>query len=53
MSTLADPVAPTAGGSAVEMTYREAMNAALRDEMAADERVILLGEDVAANGGVF
>jgi len=35
------------------MTYRQAVNAALEDEMAADEAVILLGEDVASSGGVF
>lgn len=31
----------------------EAINSALRQEMAADERVILLGEDIGVNGGVF
>lgn len=36
-----------------ELTYREAICAALEDEMAADERVLLLGEDVATAGGVF
>jgi pyruvate dehydrogenase E1 component beta subunit len=53
MSTLADPVPATADGSAVEMTYRDAINAALHDEMAADAGVVLIGEDVAASGGVF
>lgn len=38
---------------AVEMTYREAVAAALIDEMAADPTVILMGEDVGASGGVF
>lgn len=37
----------------VEMTYREAVRAALADEMAADARVIMMGEDVASAGGVF
>jgi acetoin:2,6-dichlorophenolindophenol oxidoreductase subunit beta len=37
----------------VELTYREAINAALEDAMAADEAVLLLGEDVSADGGVF
>jgi pyruvate/2-oxoglutarate/acetoin dehydrogenase E1 component len=37
----------------VEMTYREAVAAALIDEMAADPAVILMGEDVGASGGVF
>jgi len=36
-----------------EMTYREAVNAALTDEMTADQTVYLLGEDVANDGGVF
>ena len=31
----------------------EAINQALRQEMAADDRVIVLGEDVGVNGGVF
>ena len=35
------------------MTYREAVAAALSDEMAADSSVVLLGEDVATDGGVF
>jgi pyruvate dehydrogenase E1 component beta subunit len=37
----------------VEMTYRDAINAALVDEMAADDAVLLMGEDVASDGGVF
>ena len=36
-----------------QLTYREAINAALDDEMAADEAVLLMGEDVSADGGVF
>lgn len=35
-----------------ELTYRQAVAAALAQEMARDERVVLLGEDVAC-GGVF
>ncbi|HBY95839.1 MAG: alpha-ketoacid dehydrogenase subunit beta [Ardenticatenaceae bacterium] len=35
------------------MTFLEAIRSALRDEMAADESVIVLGEDVALKGGVF
>ena len=49
MSTQVEPVA-AAVGDAVEMTYREAVNAALEDEMAADPTVYLLGEDVANDG---
>src|ERR1700694_440752 len=36
-----------------EMTLVEAIRGALADEMAADARVIVLGEDVAVKGGVF
>lgn len=35
------------------MTYAEAVNDALRQEMRRDERVVVLGEDVAAYGGIF
>jgi pyruvate dehydrogenase E1 component beta subunit len=36
-----------------QLTYREAIAAALAQEMTRDERVILFGEDTAAAGGVF
>jgi len=36
-----------------EVTYREAINRALADALAADDSVFLLGEDIAAAGGVF
>jgi pyruvate/2-oxoglutarate/acetoin dehydrogenase E1 component len=37
-----------------EMTYRDALTAGLREEMRRDERVFLLGEDIALNwGGAF
>jgi acetoin:2,6-dichlorophenolindophenol oxidoreductase subunit beta len=36
-----------------DLTYREAVAKALADELEQDERVILLGEDVGAAGGVF
>lgn len=36
-----------------EVTYKEAVNRAIADSLAADENVFLLGEDVAAAGGVF
>ena len=54
MSTLTEaaPAAATAP-AAVELTYREAINAALEDEMASDPVVVLMGEDVDADGGVF
>ncbi|SFJ29961.1 alpha-ketoacid dehydrogenase subunit beta [Thermoflavimicrobium dichotomicum] len=35
------------------ITYAEAINEALREEMKADPNVILLGEDIGAYGGVF
>jgi pyruvate dehydrogenase E1 component beta subunit len=36
-----------------EMTYREAMREAIREAMARDERVFLMGEDVGRYGGCF
>jgi len=36
-----------------ELTYREAVAAGIAQEMARDERVVFLGEDIAAAGGVF
>jgi pyruvate dehydrogenase E1 component beta subunit len=36
-----------------DVSYRQAITQALADELEADERVILFGEDVAAAGGVF
>jgi len=38
---------------AVTTTYREAMRAALRDALARDPRVFLMGEDVGRYGGCF
>ncbi|TQS46163.1 alpha-ketoacid dehydrogenase subunit beta [Cryptosporangium phraense] len=35
------------------ITYSEAINEALREEMERDERVVLLGEDVGRMGGIF
>ena len=35
------------------VTYREAINRALRDAMREDENVVLLGEDIAVAGGSF
>ncbi len=52
MSTLTE-AAPAEGGVSTELTYREAINAALDDAMAADDAVLLMGEDVSADGGVF
>ena len=36
-----------------ETTYREAMRAAIRQALVDDERVIVLGEDVADYGGTY
>ena len=36
-----------------QLTYREAIAAALAQEMTRDDRVVLFGEDTAAAGGVF
>jgi pyruvate/2-oxoglutarate/acetoin dehydrogenase E1 component len=55
MSTLTEarPEAAAASVEEVTLTYREAINAALQDEMAADPNVLLMGEDVSRDGGVF
>jgi pyruvate dehydrogenase E1 component beta subunit len=36
-----------------ELRYREALNAALREELRRDERVVLMGEDIGVFGGAF
>jgi pyruvate dehydrogenase E1 component beta subunit len=36
-----------------QMRYREALNAALREELERDERVVLMGEDIGVFGGAF
>src|SRR5579859_6719838 len=36
-----------------EMTFAQALNAALREEMRQDPAVVLLGEDIGLHGGVF
>ncbi len=35
------------------MTYREAMREALREALATDDRVFIMGEDVADYGGTY
>jgi len=47
------PAAGEAPGEATVLTYREAITAALVDEMSADPDLLLMGEDVATEGGVF
>src|ERR1051325_565734 len=39
--------------SAGQMTFIQAIQSGMRDEMGRDESVILLGEDVGRKGGVF
>lgn len=53
MSTQTEAAPTGSTGAATELTYREAINAALDDAMAADPAVLLMGEDVSADGGVF
>ena len=36
-----------------EISYQEAIREALREEMVRDERVFLMGEDIAKHGGAF
>ena len=43
----------TARTDAIEMTYREAARAALRDALRRDKRVFLMGEDVGRYGGCY
>lgn len=52
MSTLTE-VRPTADVVELQLTYRDAINLALSEEMERDPNVVLIGEDVAAAGGVF
>ncbi|GAA4990513.1 hypothetical protein GCM10025734_17420 [Kitasatospora paranensis] len=42
-----------AKGADEPITYREALRAALREALAADDRVFLMGEDVGRYGGAF
>jgi 2-oxoisovalerate dehydrogenase E1 component beta subunit len=45
--------APTPAGTTQTLSMAAALNKALADAMAADERVLMFGEDVGALGGVF
>ena len=42
-----------AQSAVIETTYREAIREAIRDAMARDERVFLMGEDVGRYGGCY
>jgi len=52
LSTLTEP-RPTADAVELELTYRDAINLAMSEELDRDPNVVLIGEDVAAAGGVF
>ena len=41
------------GGDMAVLTYRDALNAALREEMTRDDRVFLMGEEVAEYDGAY
>ena len=41
------------GGDVREMSYREALNYTLREEMGRDPRIFLVGEDIGYHGGDF
>jgi pyruvate/2-oxoglutarate/acetoin dehydrogenase E1 component len=43
---------PTEGPERI-LTYAQALNEALREEMARDQSVVLLGEDIGEYGGIF
>jgi pyruvate/2-oxoglutarate/acetoin dehydrogenase E1 component len=53
MSMPTDNPAGTAGYETVEMTYRDAVNAALDESLAEDPSVVFMGEDIGNEGGVF
>lgn len=46
------PAVTTETGERV-LTFAQALNEALREEMARDQRVVLLGEDIGEYGGIF
>ena len=48
-----ETVLHAAGGAVTEMRYLDAISDGLRVAMASDEQVVLLGQDIAAYGGVF
>jgi 2-oxoisovalerate dehydrogenase E1 component len=47
------PVAKPSTGPKVELTYREAVRAAISEALDSDERVFLMGEDVGRYGGCY
>ena len=53
MSTQAEQAGGEQTAEVAELTYRDAVNAALFDEMTADPAIYFMGEDVGSAGGVF
>ncbi len=49
----ADQAVDAPSGTGTEITYRDAMRSAIREALLDDERVIVLGEDVADYGGTY
>ena len=49
----ASPPEPSLGGGRPGVNLRHALNMALRQEMLRDGRIVVFGEDVGKNGGVF
>ena len=47
------PQEPTIGGGKPGVNIRHALNMALRQEMQRNEKIVVFGEDVGKNGGVF
>ena len=52
-ATAIERTADAAASAAQPLTMAGALNAALRDAMEADDRVVVYGEDVGPLGGVF
>jgi pyruvate dehydrogenase E1 component beta subunit len=53
MSTQTEPAGAAHAHEVAEISYRDAVNAALVDELASDPAVYFMGEDVGTAGGVF
>jgi acetoin:2,6-dichlorophenolindophenol oxidoreductase subunit beta len=53
MSTQTEPAGAAHADEVTEISYRDAVNAALVDELTSDPAVYFMGEDVATSGGVF
>ncbi|HWE61128.1 MAG TPA: transketolase C-terminal domain-containing protein, partial [Chloroflexota bacterium] len=53
MSTQNETVRSAERAAVTEMTYREAIRAAIEDELRADSTVVFMGEDIGGAGGSF